>query len=788
MGVALRNPSGLGKLSLLAGGLLVSVAMVAGACQAQNLIPDDDDDDGGSAAWTATANLLLEIDDGEICTDVPGGTVNPWDAIIMLDGMPLVRAEGYRFAFEAEAEAVGAGDDDDDDDDGDGTVTGPVRALVQMPVAPWTSYVEILETVGSDEMRYAAEFASPVTRDDAQIAFQIGGSAEPWRLCLEDIEFVAGIPIEFYTAETGPTVRVNQLGYLPDGPKRATIVTDAATPLAWTVLDSAGIGVASGMTTPRGYDASAGVNIHTADFSALAATGDGFTLTVEGEPASYPFSIRSDLYDPLRIDALSYYYPVRSGIEIDGAIAGAAYARPAGHVSVAGGPGPNQGDWAVPCQPPEVSQQVYGEPWTCAYMLDVVGGWYDAGDHGKYVVNGGISAAQLMATWERALLLGAEAEAALGDGSLPVPEAGNGVPDILDEVRWELEWMLTMVVPAGDPLVGLVHHKIHDNEWTGLPLMPHLDPKIRELHRPSTAATLNLAAVAAQGSRLFRPYDPGFADGLLAAARSAYQAAQGTPALYATPEDGASGGGPYDDTDVADEFYWAAAELFITTGEAQYLTDLRASPHWDGPTFVPYAFDWKYVSGFARVQLATVPSALPASDLAAIRASVAAGADGFLALQAGQHFGHPYAPESGLYDWGSTHLVVQNALVLAAAHELTGDDRYRDGALEAMDYVLGRNALNISYITGYGTVFAENQHSRWFAAQVDSSLPHPPNGALSGGPNSSIQDPVVQNLFGIQGCAPQICYIDDINSWATNEITINWNAALSQMASFLADQ
>ena len=754
-------------LPAVAAGLMAAVMPSQAA--AQNLVANSDFETAIDP-WQASGNLSLEREDGRVCVDVPGGTANPWDAIISLNDLSLVRGEGYRFGFEAVGEA-----------------SGPVRALVQMPVDPWTHYVEISEGAGPDSAEYSADFASPVTREDAQIVFQIGGSAEPWRLCLDDVVLIAGVEVEYYRADTGPGVRVNQLGYLPDGPKRATIVTDSESPLPWTVRDAAGTVVASGLTTPRGMDESAGVAVHVADFSDLDATGEGFTLSADDE-ASYPFAIRPDLYDSLRIDALSYYYPVRSGIVIDGKIAGAEYARPAGHVSVAGGPDPNQGDFGVPCQPVEVSEAVYGEPWTCAYTLDVTGGWYDAGDHGKYVVNGGISAAQLMATWERALARGGETEAALADGSLPIPEAGNGVPDILDEVRWELEWMLKMIVPEADPLAGMVHHKIHDNAWTGLPLMPHLDPRIRELHRPSTAATLNLSAVAAQGARLFRPYDSGFADTLLETARSTYEAALANPALYATPEDGASGGGPYDDDEVSDEFYWAAAELYLTTGEDRFLEDAKASPHWAGPTFRPYAFDWKYLSGFARVQLAKVPGALSGSDLETVRASVVAGANDLLDLQAGQPFGHPYAPESGLYDWGSTHLVVQNALVLAAAHELTGEARYRDGALEAMDYVLGRNALNISYITGYGTVYAENQHSRWYAAQIDPSLPHPPKGALSGGPNSSIQDPVVQNLFGIQGCAAQTCYIDDINSWATNEITINWNAALSQMASYLADQ
>jgi endoglucanase len=107
------------------------------------------------------------------------------------------------------------------------------------------------------------------------------------------------------------------------------------------------------------------------------------------------------------------------------------------------------------------------------------------------------------------------------------------VPDILDEARWELDFMLKMVVPEGEPLAGLVHHKIHDAEWTGLPLMPHLDDKRRELHRPSTAAALNLAAAAAQGARLFRPFDSAYSDRLLAAARAAFDAAEPWPALHA---------------------------------------------------------------------------------------------------------------------------------------------------------------------------------------------------------------------------------------------------------------
>jgi len=124
-------------------------------------------------------------------------------------------------------------------------------------------------------------------------------------------------------------------------------------------------------------------------------------------------------------------------------------------------------------------------------------------------------------------------------------------------------------------------------------------------------------------------------------------------------------------------------------------------------------------------------------------------------------------------------------VTLAAAADLTGDAQYRTAALESLDYVLGRNALDQSYVTGYGTQFSQNQHHRTFAAQLDPTLPHPPDGTLAGGPNSSIQDPVAAQTWP-QGCVAQRCYLDNIQSWSTNEMTINWNSSLTWMAVWAA--
>jgi endoglucanase len=318
--------------------------------------------DAGHAPWWGTGNLTLDSTSGQLCADVPSGTVNPWDAIIGQDGIALVAGESYAFSFFATA-----------------TPARVAKALIQLPVDPYTQYLAANPELSVSGNTYSYTFTSPVSLPNAQVAFQIGGSAQPWRICLDNVSLTGGVPPEVYEPDTGPRVRVNQVGYLPKGPKNATVVTEATTALPWQLKNAAGAVVAHGTTTPRGVDESSGQNVHTVDFGRYARAGTGYTLVADGE-TSRPFDIGSAFYDQLRTDALMFYYTQRSGTAIRDDLR-PGYGRPAGHVGVA----PNQGDTAVPCQ-----------PGVCDYTLDVTGGWYDAGDHGKYVVNGGISVHQLM--------------------------------------------------------------------------------------------------------------------------------------------------------------------------------------------------------------------------------------------------------------------------------------------------------------------------------------------------------------------------------------------------------
>ncbi len=573
------------------------------------------------------------------------------------------------------------------------------------------------------------------------------------------------------TARTGSPVRVNQVGYPTYGPKKGTVVTSATRPLTWTLRTADGTKRAGGVTTPAGIDPSSRRRVQTFDFSKVTDGGEGYTVTIGGK-RSEPFTIGDHVYDTLRTDSLAYFYHNRSGIKIDKNLVGARYARPAGHDRSA----PHRGDT-------DVRFRWHGSD----YRRNVSGGWYDAGDQGKYVVNGGISVAQLMSAYERARTTAGVSGDALGDGKLRVPERGNGVPDILDEARWEMDFLLRMQVPRGKPYAGMAFHKVHDKHWTGLPTRPDQDQQPRVLRPPSTAATLNLAATAAQCARLFKPYDPHFAARCLHTARTAWAAAEKHPRMFAGDKD-SIGGGAYGDRHVGDEFYWAAAELFLTTGENTYRTAVLGSPlHGDTGALFPRggALSWSATAGLGALDLATVPSKLTHQQRAAVRATVIKAADRYASDSAKSAYGVPYAPKGGRYEWGSNSQVLNNMVVLATAHELTGKTRYRDAVLRGMDYLLGGNPLDQSYVTGYGERNSHHQHHRFWAHQLDPGLPGPARGSLAGGPNSGLQDPVAKKR--LKGCAPAMCYVDDIMAFSTNEITINWNAPLAWVASYLGD-
>jgi endoglucanase len=576
-------------------------------------------------------------------------------------------------------------------------------------------------------------------------------------------------------------IRLNQAGLLGDAPQRALLPDAATPPLPWQLRNARGQIVAEGKTQPLGPDAASGQNLHLVDFSSNGRAGEGFTLQV-GKVISRPFSIGKGPYGALKRDALAYFYHNRAGTPIEARFVGATWARPAGHENE-----------IAPCFG---GTDNHGNRWpACGHRLNVTGGWYDAGDHGKYVVNGGISVWTLLNLYERQSRHGLPP--AFPDGAAAIPEAGNGVNDLLDEARWEMAFMLSMQVPEGThmglPLgpqrsdsklvftdvdaSGMAHHKVADEHWTKLPMPPHLDKERRFLYPPSTAATLNLAATAAQAARIWREIDPAFAARCLTAAKRAWAAAQRVPNAYAIGDFNGSGG--YGDNDVSDEFFWAAAELLATTGEAVFADALHQSPHFKDR--VAEEPSWGSTATLGLLSLSQHATALPVPEAKWVKETILAGAEQFLKDGIGSGYRQPLAANK--YGWGSNSTLLNRAIVLAYAFDQTKEPRFRTAVADVGDYLLGRNPLDQSYISGYGVRPLRHPHHRFWAQVLDPSLPPPPPGVLSGGPNGNPGDVAMQRLGG--SCAPQTCWLDAIDLYTLNEVTINWNAPLVWVAAWL---
>jgi endoglucanase len=734
---------------------------------AHTLLGQTDFNDGSSLPWTLSfsppAKGFAAVENGAYCLHVENKGSNKWDSQVRHREMTIQNGHTYNVSFKIWADQ-------------------PTRASVKVGMIgpPYYEYWVKVINIGPQPVTVNDTFT--MQKDDdptAEFTFHYGGAMatakEPFVICIDDVVLSDPLftPKPKEKPPEVPKVAVNQVGYFPHAAKLAAYPSPSTTALKWELVDAGGQTVASGDSSPFGNDPAAGEPIHVIDFSSFAKPGRGYSLKV-GSDKSFPFDIENDLYATLKYDALHYFYHNRSGIDIKMPYAGEdKWARPAGHLN---------SDRAVACAPDA----------PCNYKLDVTGGWYDAGDHGKYVVNGGIAVWTLLNLWERAKFV-ATSTADFADGKLNIPENKNRIPDLLDEAKWELEWMMKMQVPAGQPKAGMVHHKIHDSNWTALGIAPHEAEKKmqRFLRPPSTAATLNLAANGAQCARVYKGVDDGLAGRCLAAAERAWSAAKANPAVYALAAD-TNGGGPYDDSDVSDDFYWAAAELWLTTHKDEYKSAVTSSPH--HAKFRTKAggavssMTWGDTDSLGKISMAVVAQGADAATQNQMRTQIAAAADEYLQLVSGTGFSVPFKGEGdGKYPWGSNSFIVNNAIIMGLAHDFTGQRKYFDGALAAIGYLLGRNPLGQSYVTGYGSKPLQWPHHRFWAFQVDKRFPAAPPGCLSGGPNSGLQDPYVQ-AAGLKGCAPQKCFVDHIEAWSANEITINWNSPLAWVAAYLDEK
>lgn len=758
-------------------------------------------DDGVGLPWhiveSETGDMDFEIADGvyRITINNPGGVSNGgedrWDCQFRHRGLTIVAGHQYQVHYEIKASNSGKYYTKI------GNLAGDVEIWHNMSNGYDLDSTWDLININANETKVVdLTFTAGQSLDVAEWAFHLGGDGQ----YTNGVCFPAGTVIEFdnmslidlssdendYVAEpewVRADIITNQVGYFPNCRKQATLITDSETALTFSLVDSNGQTVYEGESVPYGEDEDSGDNVHIIDFSDF--NENGTYRIVVGDSSSREFDIgNNEAYSSLLYDSLNYFYQNRSGIEIESQYItsgdASALARAAGHLP----------DTAT-------IDQRWGYTGSSGQQ-DVTGGWYDAGDHGKYVVNGGISLWTLQNQYEMAENLGMES--AYADGTMSIPENSNGYPDLLDECRYEMEWMFTMLVGSGD-YQDMVYHKVHDSKWTGLGLAPSEDEEERIICPPTTAATLNVAACAAQSARLWSGIDDDFSQECLDIAVRTYEAAKAHPDMYA-PLEKEAGGGPYGDDNVTDEFYWAAMELYITTGDSSYYDDASS---YDGFLDVPTeltggesvdtvgAMDWGHVAALGTLSASLNGSSFSDADYEAIKSNIMNAADYFCDLEDSQGYGQPYGQSTLSYSnsnagyiWGSNSFVVNNSMVIAYAYAISGEGEYLDGAISGMDYILGRNPTDYSYVTGYGTHYAQYPHHRYWAYQVDSSYPMAPSGVLVGGPNCGMEDPWVQGSGWHYGEIPAArCYMDNIEAYSTNECTINWNAPLSWLTGFV---
>lgn len=549
----------------------------------------------------------------------------------------------------------------------------------------------------------------------------------------------------------GVWIRLNQIGYAVQAKKIAVVVVPASHTmpdmLAYLVDEQRHDTLWQGVPQAYVEDGYTGNHCAILDFSTCHQEGR-YRLCLSGNGCSAPFVIADDPYAALGKAVLKAYYFLRCSEPLLPAYAG-KWARAAGHP-----------DTVVYIHPSAAS------PWRpMGTHISAPGGWYDAGDYNKYIVNSGITMATLMDAYE-------DMPQYWDTLVTHIPESGNGIPDILNEIIWNLRWMLAMQ----DPYDGGVYHKLTSAAFDGFE-MPSEDHSLRFVVQKSTAATLDFAAVMAQASRILRTYHqllPGLSDSCLHAAEKAWQWALQYPHLVYDQQKmnqqfhPAITTGAYGDDDLQDEWCWAATELLLTTGDGRYLHHVEALASL--PPTVPTWSDVRTLAYFSLFRLQRHHMTLPEDFYRRLQKQFLQLADTLL------H--HPFAAFATVmggrahdFVWGSNAVAANQGMVLLYAWRLTHNPAYRQAAAGNLDYLLGRNATGYCFVTGFGARSPMHPHHR---PSIADDVPEPVPGLLVGGPNPGMQD----HCEHYPTHAPDAAYVDESCAYACNEIAINWNAPL----------
>lgn len=519
-------------------------------------------------------------------------------------------------------------------------------------------------------------------------------------------------------------IYVNQLGYRPKDEKKAVCVSKEAMHYLVCSESESGTIVLEADSTAGVWNSFTGEWEVVLDFSSVDKPGKYYIKTEDSQPVS--FVIGETVYENVTESLLRFFYLQRCGMQLTTEFAG-LYAHPVCHHTPA---------------------RVYG---TKDY-LDVSGGWHDAGDFGRYIVAAAVTIA--------ALFHAIENDSNLLERNLRIPESEEKMPDILAEIRYELEWMLKMQ----DVATGKVYHKVTCANFCDF-IMPEEEKEELIVCPFSLTATADFAACMAMAVKFYEPYDEAFAKRMAEAAKRAYDVMCEIQVLggFLNPEGIVTG--TYEDKVETDEQYWAAAELYKAFGEEVYRKDFEDYVNQS----ILHGYGWEDVASFGNIAYLTCKYPVDDAVKEKLCKSMIAKADDL--LQKCNANSYRLALDENGFIWGSNYYIAQNGSHLFDAYKLTGDEKYLTAAKEQIHYILGKNPCDVCFVTGYGEHQVYEPHHRPSAAKKKAM-----SGMVIGGADSGLHDP--DAIRDCTGNAPALCYTDKLLSYSTNEVTIYWNAAV----------
>ncbi len=553
-----------------------------------------------------------------------------------------------------------------------------------------------------------------------------------------------------------PQVVLNQVGFYPNGPKLAVVINGSDAVSFFVLSENKKDTFFRGKLSSQVQSVYSSAKTKSANFTVFKKQG-AYILFVPTVGYSSPFIIQNNILKDVAKASLKAFYYQRASMPLEEKYAG-IWARKEGHP-----------DSVVYIHPSAIS------PGHAANTtISSRGGWYDAGDYNKYIVNSGITMGTMMSAYEDFSIY-------FNKLKINIPESKDAVPDLLNEVLYNLRWMLTMQ----DVRDGGVYHKCTNANFDAM-VMPEAAVTKRYVVQKGTAAALDFAATTAQASRIFKRFSkqlPGLADSCLAASKLAFKWAVNNPLVVYDQNEMNQHfvpkivTGDYGDKSFKDEFFWAAAELFTTTKDTAYLADIK-----NRDLNVMSLPSWNNVDLLGCYTLLRFRKQLPDEANMSIQnmsIKITAMADKLISNGGNKAFATIFGQSKSDFVWGSSAVAMNESILLINAYLLTKNNKYIIPAISNMDYILGRNATGYCFVTGFGTKSTLHPHHR---PSVADNITAPVPGFLAGGPNPGMQD---KCFYAYK--ETETAYTDDDCAYASNEIAINWNAPLVYVVNAIED-